>query len=313
MRCRRGSRTSRAGRSARWRSTKSCARTSGTTSSSATPSIFWQTSLLEPVGGMDNFFKGFLRQPLRAAAGTHRRADPLPAPRSTGDRASRPTRSRSRYRQRRQRAHARRPTTASRTIPMPIFKTAEDQPAGGLHGGGAQAAGAGGRQGRLAGRALLGNARTRSTAAFPGPPTSITQIWYPSSGYLSRQGRADRRLHVRRGAPSAFNAQPVAERLRIAKEQGEQAARRLFANTSSTASRSAGTTWSSRAFGWADETDPDVRSATRRCCRSRRAAFTWRATSSPISSGWQEGALLQRARRGAARSTGRRNPATRRG
>ena len=24
---------------------------------------FWQASLLEPVGGMDNFFKGFLRQP----------------------------------------------------------------------------------------------------------------------------------------------------------------------------------------------------------------------------------------------------------
>ena len=29
---------------------------------------FWQTSLLEPVGGMDNFFKGFLRQPLARAA-----------------------------------------------------------------------------------------------------------------------------------------------------------------------------------------------------------------------------------------------------
>ena len=58
------------------------------------------------------------------------------------------------------------------TIPMPIFKTLPTQPSGGLHGGGARAAGPGGRQGRLAGGPLLGDAATRSTAAFPGPPTS---------------------------------------------------------------------------------------------------------------------------------------------
>ena len=32
--------------------------------------IYWQTSLLEPVGGMDQFFKGFLRQPLSRQSGT---------------------------------------------------------------------------------------------------------------------------------------------------------------------------------------------------------------------------------------------------
>ena len=32
--------------------------------------IYWQTSLLEPVGGMDQFFKGFLRQPLIRQAGS---------------------------------------------------------------------------------------------------------------------------------------------------------------------------------------------------------------------------------------------------
>ena len=42
---------------------------------------FWQTSLLEPVGGMDNFFKGFLRQPSRKR-GTIGRAG---APRLQGD------------------------------------------------------------------------------------------------------------------------------------------------------------------------------------------------------------------------------------
>src|SRR5436190_8571467 len=32
--------------------------------------IYWQTSLLEPVGGMDQFWKGFVRQPLARQAGT---------------------------------------------------------------------------------------------------------------------------------------------------------------------------------------------------------------------------------------------------
>ena len=32
--------------------------------------IYWQTSLLEPVGGMDQFFKGFMRQPLARQSGT---------------------------------------------------------------------------------------------------------------------------------------------------------------------------------------------------------------------------------------------------
>src|SRR5712671_3366789 len=32
--------------------------------------IYWQTSLLEPVGGMDQFWKGFMRQPLARQAGT---------------------------------------------------------------------------------------------------------------------------------------------------------------------------------------------------------------------------------------------------
>src|ERR1044072_5946922 len=32
--------------------------------------IYWQTSLLEPVGGMDQFFRGFLRQPLARQSGT---------------------------------------------------------------------------------------------------------------------------------------------------------------------------------------------------------------------------------------------------
>ena len=32
--------------------------------------IYWQTSLLEPVGGMDQFWKGFMRQPLARQSGT---------------------------------------------------------------------------------------------------------------------------------------------------------------------------------------------------------------------------------------------------
>ena len=64
-RCRRGLPTSRAGRSARWRSTKSCARTSGTTSSSATPNISGRPRCWSRSAAWINFFKGFLRQPSR--------------------------------------------------------------------------------------------------------------------------------------------------------------------------------------------------------------------------------------------------------
>ena len=53
--------------------------------------IYWQTSLLEPVGGMDNFFKGFLRQPLARQSGSIAGPDPV---RRARDRRSRsmPTR-----------------------------------------------------------------------------------------------------------------------------------------------------------------------------------------------------------------------------
>jgi len=59
------------------------------------------------------------------------------------------------------------------------------------------------------------------TAASPGRPMSSRKIWYPSSGYLQQEGHAYRRLMY--GAPAEeFNARPPAERLHIAKEQGEK-------------------------------------------------------------------------------------------
>src|SRR5207248_2576517 len=47
---------------------------------------------------------------------------------------------------------------------------------------------------------------------------AITQIWYPSSGFLSRKGTLTGAYHYGNDAQE-FHARPVAERLRLAREQ----------------------------------------------------------------------------------------------
>ncbi len=100
----------------------------------------------------------------------------------------------------------------------------------------------------------------------------ITQIWYPSSGFLEPQGRAHRRLYVWRVSPPTFNAQPIAERC---------AGRKSRATSHTTASPGAvghglAIGWNNMEFermAWADEAIRRLRS-TPKFCRSRRAAST---------------------------------------
>src|SRR5437588_7612149 len=49
----------------------------------------------------------------------------------------------------------------------------------------------------------------------------ITQIWYPSSGYLGAKGVLCG-AYMYGATAESFNAKPVAERLEIAREQGEK-------------------------------------------------------------------------------------------
>jgi hypothetical protein len=80
-------------------------------------------------------------------------------------------------------------------------------------------------------------------------------------------------------AAEEFNARPVPERLAIAREQGE----RLHAGYARHVEHGLAVGWNRMEFarmGWANEGDRSV--GTRRRWRSRRAASTWPATSSPI-------------------------------
>ena len=104
-----------------------------------------------------------------------------------------------------------------------------------------------------------------------------------------RKGHAHRRLHVWQGG-GAFNALPVEERLHIAREQGE----RLhdgYPTRSSTASRSAGTGWSIRAFAWSDETEPEF-GPLAQMLATPHGRFQQAGDQITFWSGWQEGAII---------------------
>ena len=108
---------------------------------------------------------------------------------------------------------------------------------------------------------------------------TIDQIWYPSSGYLSAKGTLTGAYM--RGAPAiTFNQRPVAERLAIAREQGERlhpgyaqicrARRRDRLGEHGVRARRLGQR--GRSEFRREQRDPGA---------GRRAASTWRATSSP--------------------------------
>ena len=83
----------------------------------------------------------------------------------------------------------------------------------------------------------------------------IDQIWYPSSDYLSAKGTLTG-AYIRGKRAEAFNALPVAERLRIAREQGERLHPGHFAKH---VEHGIAIGWNRMEFaqgGWANETDP---------------------------------------------------------
>src|SRR5262249_40868729 len=82
----------------------------------------------------------------------------------------------------------------------------------------------------------------------------ITQVWYPSSGFLGRKGVLTGAYMY--GAPAdEFNAKPIAERLHVAREQGEK----LHDNYGKLVEHGIAIGWNNMEFarmGWADEADP---------------------------------------------------------
>jgi monoamine oxidase len=117
----------------------------------------------------------------------------------------------------------------------------------------------------------------------------ITQIWYPSSGYLSRKGTLTG-AYMYGAAAIEFNAKPVAERLHIAKEQGE----RLHEGYSKQVEHGMAIGWNNMEFermGWADEADPDF-GRYAQLLSQPQGRFHMAGDQLTYWSGWQEGAVL---------------------
>jgi monoamine oxidase len=117
----------------------------------------------------------------------------------------------------------------------------------------------------------------------------ITQIWYPSSGYLSPKGVITGAYMY--GPPADdFNARPLAERLRIAREQGE----RLHPGFSKYVEQGIGIGWNNMEFArfaWANEGDPAF-GENAEILSKPRGRFQIAGDQVTFWSGWQEGALI---------------------
>jgi monoamine oxidase len=117
----------------------------------------------------------------------------------------------------------------------------------------------------------------------------ITQIWYPSSGFLSRKG-ALTGAYMYGAAAERFNAQPIAERLRQAKEQGDK----LHDGYSKYVEHGVAIGWNNMEFqrmGWAEESDPSFAQHAK-VLTEPQGRFHMAGDQLTYWSGWQEGALL---------------------
>lgn len=239
---------------------------------------------MEPAGGMDNFFKGFLRQPLAREAGTIEGlirygakvtgldvgADKVAVRFEDGG------------------ARMIEADYCVSTVPIPIFKTlATNLPAPYMEAAKKLPVMAAGKVGWQAER--FWETRDQIYGGISWTTDDITQVWYPSSGYLSAKG-------VLTGAylygekAETFNARPIAERLRIAREQGEK----LHPDYGRFVEHGIAIGWDRielARMGWADEGHPDF-AAHARVLAEPQGRFVMAGDQLTWWSGWQEGAII---------------------
>jgi monoamine oxidase len=245
----------------------------------------WQTSLMEPVGGMDNFVRSFARQPLARQSGTldglvrfgAKVTDIVVA----GDKVTIAYEDQGSAR-----------TLAADfcvcSIPVPILQTlrtnlppAFQQATRNLP---VQAAGKVGWQAER-----FWETKDNIYGGISWTTDLITQIWYPSSGFLSPKGTLTGAYMY--GDPAdAFNARPLEERLRLAREQGE----RLHPDYAKYVEHGIAIGWNNMEFtrmGWADESDPKF-GLNAGILATPQGRFHMAGDQITFWSGWQEGALI---------------------
>lgn len=247
--------------------------------------IYWQTSLLEPVGGMDNFFKGFLRQPLTRQTGSIEGLVRFGA-KATGIEL-RDDKVAIRYDD----AGSTRTLEADyciSTIPSPILaKMPTNLPAAFMRAAANLPVGQAGKIGFQAERFW-----ERDNHIYGGISWTtdlIDQIWYPSHDYLSAKGILTGG-YVQGEAAIAFNRKPVAERLHIAKDQGE----RLHPGYAGYVEHGMAIGWERMEFqqcAWADEEHSEFQ-VHAEVLSKPQGRFHMAGDQITYWSGWQEGAIL---------------------
>jgi monoamine oxidase len=247
---------------------------------------YWQTSLLEPVGGMDQFWKGFMRQPLTRQSGTIEGLIRYGAKVTAIDLAT------DKVTIAYDDAGSARTLAADFcvcTIPMPIFARLKTN---GFLPGYIQAAAntpaiAAGKVGWQAERFWETEAQIYGGISWTND--TIDQIWYPSFGYLSPKGTLTG-AYMRGKSAIAFNRKPVAERLAIAREQGE----RLHPGYAKYVEHGVAIGWDNMEFahgGWVNEDDEHF-TANSKILAQPQGRFHMAGDQLTFVSGWQEGAIL---------------------
>jgi monoamine oxidase len=246
--------------------------------------VYWQTSLMQPTGGMDMFWKGFLRQPLSRQLGT------LEGLIRYGAKATEIEVQGDKVRVAYQDSGTPRVLDADycvSTIPMSIFKNMKTNlPAPFMEAARKLPIMPAGKVGWQAPRFWETDANIYGGISWTSE--TIDQIWYPSSGYLSQAGVLTG-AYMRNDAAIAFNKRPVAERLKIAREQGE----RLHPGYSGHVQHGLAIGWENMEFaqgGWANEEEhefgPNIT-----VLAQPQGRFIVAGDHISFWSGWQEGAL----------------------
>jgi monoamine oxidase len=247
--------------------------------------IQWQASLLEPAGGMDHFVKAFARQSLARGGGTISglvqygcRATAIEL---SGDRVTIAYRDRGADR-------ALASDYCISTIPMPIFRDLKTNlPAQFMDAARKLPVEASGKVGWQAER--FWETRDQIYGGISWTTDTINQIWYPSSGFLSRKGTLTGAYIYGKHAEE-FNARPIAERLHIAREQGE----RLHPGYAKLVEHGIAIGWNNMEhsrFAWADETNP-VFGANAEILATPQGRFHMAGDQVTFWTGWQEGAII---------------------
>jgi len=247
--------------------------------------IYWQTSLLEPVGGMDQFFKGFLRQPLARQSGTIEGLIRYAATVTEIDVAA------DKVTVRTDEPGGARTLQADYcvcTIPMPVFaRLKTNLPPAYMTAAANTPAMAAGKVGWQAERFWETEAQIYGGISWT--TDTIDQIWYPSSGYLSARGTLTG-AYMRGARAITFNQRPVAERLAIAREQGE----RLHPGYAKYVEHGVAIGWENMEFargGWVNEDDPNFGANSAILARPQ-GRFHMAGDQLTYVSGWQEGAVI---------------------